>query len=83
MMLEELKLAPEDPDSPKKNGLATCLAFLVFGGIPALPYIIKMGIMKGNSHEWIPSLVLAIIVLFSLGFMKATLIGLNKWKSGL
>ena len=46
MMLEELKLASQDPDSPKKNGLATGISFLIFGGIPALPYIVKMGIMK-------------------------------------
>ena len=32
---------------------------------------------------WIPTVCLAVVVLFSLGFMKATLIGLNKLKSGL
>lgn len=42
MMVEELGLMPPDPDdSPAKNGLVTFTAFVIFGTVPLLPYVIE------------------------------------------
>lgn len=54
----------------------------MLGAIPALPYIISSGIINGSEQQWIAVVCIGIVELFSLGFAKAALIGLNKWKSG-
>lgn len=83
MMLEELGLVVEDEDVARKNGIVTFISFMLLGGIPAFPYIISAGIMNQDDPQWIPVICIGVVELFSLGFAKAALIGLNKWKSGL
>lgn len=83
MMLEELGLVIIDPIVAIKCGVATLISFMIFGTITALPYIISAGIIKDTSHPWIATICVGAFLLFSLGFMKAQLIGLNKWKAGL
>lgn len=66
----------------KKCGFATFLAFLLFGLLPVIPYIISSGIMKKQDQQWIAVIVIGAVELFSLGIGKAALIGLPVWKSG-
>lgn len=82
MMLEELGLVVEDEDVARKNGIVTFISFMILGVIPAFPYIISAGIMNQEDPQWIPVICIGAVELFSLGFAKAALIGLNKWKSG-
>jgi VIT1/CCC1 family predicted Fe2+/Mn2+ transporter len=56
---------------------------MVLGGIPALPYIISSGILKSEDQQVIAVICIGIVELFSLGFAKAAMIGLNVWKAGL
>lgn len=79
MMLEELGLVV-DESNPMWNGLVTFLSFAVFGFIPLIPYVIGSGIMKRNDHYLLTSLTLAAILLFSLGYAKAVLIGFGMTK---
>lgn len=82
MMLEELGLVVEDEEVARKCGVVTFISFLVLGAIPALPYIISAGIIGSQDQQWIAVICIGVIELFSLGFAKAAMIGLNKWKSG-
>lgn len=65
-----------------KCGVVTFFSFIIFGGIPAIPYIISAGILKNEEHQWIAVVCIGVVELFSLGFAKAALIGLQPWKSG-
>lgn len=73
----------EDEDVARKNGVVTLISFMILGGIPAIPYIISSGILKSEDQQWIAVICIGTVELFSLGFAKAALIGLNKVKSGL
>ena len=82
-MLEELGLVV-DNSNPMWNGLVTFISFIVFGFLPILPYVISAGINKDDqSHFMLICLVIGAIELFSLGFAKAVLVGLNAPKAGL
>lgn len=82
MMLEELGLVVDD-SSPFWNGAITLLSFIVFGFLPLIPYIISAGINGDAKTQFLLiSLIIGGIELFSLGFAKAVLLGLNKFKSG-
>lgn len=83
MMLEELGLVVMDEVVAIKCGLVTLISFMVLGGVPALPYFISAGILKDEKHQWVAVICIGVGELFALGFAKATLIGLNPWKSGL
>lgn len=83
MMLEELGMVVEDEVVARKNGAVTFVAFLILGGVPSLPYIISAGIIGSTDQQVVAVLCIGIVELFSLGFAKAALIGLNTWKSGL
>jgi len=51
MMVEELGLTSDDPhESPLKNGLVTLGAFLLFGCVPMVSYVIAVAI-KNPGHE--------------------------------
>lgn len=83
MMLEELGLVVEDEDVARKCGVVTLISFMILGGIPSIPYIISAGIIGSADHQWVAVICIGAVELFSLGFGKAALIGLNKWKSAL
>lgn len=81
-MLEELGLVVDD-SNPFWNGVVTFLSFVLFGFIPLIPYVISYGIKKDNHTQYLLiSLILGGVELFSLGFAKAVLVGLNRFKSG-
>jgi VIT1/CCC1 family predicted Fe2+/Mn2+ transporter len=83
MMLEELGMVVEDEIVARKCGIVTLIAFVVLGGIPALPYIISSGILKSEDQQVVAVICIGIVELFSLGFAKAAMIGLNVWKAGI
>jgi hypothetical protein len=56
---------------------------MIFGGIPAVPYIISCEIAQTNEQQPFPVIFIGVVLLFSLGWAKAALIGLKRWKSGL
>ena len=82
MMLEELGLVVDD-SNPLINGVVTFISFAVFGFLPLVPYVIGYGIQKDDKTQYmLISLIIGGVELFSLGFAKAVLIGLNKFKAG-
>ena len=82
MMLEELGLVVEDPIVAFKCGVVTLVSFMVLGGLPIIPYIISSAIQKNEHQQVIPVIAIGVVELFSLGFAKAAMIGLNRFKSG-
>jgi VIT1/CCC1 family predicted Fe2+/Mn2+ transporter len=78
-----LGLVVEEEDVARKNGVVTLVSFMILGAIPAIPYIISAGIIKSEDQQWIAVVCIGVVELFSLGFAKAALIGLNTIKSGL
>ena len=72
----------EDPIVAFKCGIVTLISFMVLGGLPIIPYIISSAISKSDHQQTIPVICIGIVELFSLGFAKAAMIGLNKFKSG-
>lgn len=83
MMLEELGLVVDD-SNPFWNGVVTFFSFVLFGFLPLIPYVIGYGIKKDDQTQYLLiSLILGGVELFSLGFAKAVLVGLNRLKSGL
>jgi len=83
MMLEELGLVVIDEKLALKCGVVTLIAFMLFGVLPALPYIISYGIIGSDSQQLAAVLAIGAVELFSLGYAKAAMIGLNPWKAGL
>ena len=66
-----------------KCGVATLIAFMILGALPAIPYFISWGIMKSTAPQTIPVIIIGVVQLFSLGLAKALMIGLNPLKSGI
>lgn len=81
-MLNKVRLAPIDPKTAKKCGIATFFSFLFFGLLPIVPYLVSVEIMHENTQEWVPVICLGAVELFSLGVGKGALIGLSRLKSG-
>ena len=83
MMLEELGLVIIDDIQALKCGIATMLAFMILGILPAIPYFISWSINRSNASQLIPVVIIGAVELFSLGMGKALMIGLNPFKSGI
>ncbi len=90
MMVEELQLMPPDEnDSPWVGGVWTCLAFIAFGTVPLLPFLIALmpvSILQINSDAQMnASVIVTVITLYILGILKSKLVeqGSNWNKSGL
>ena len=83
MMLEELGLVIGDESDAKKFGLLTFISFMIFGGIPIVPYIISCEIAQTYEQQLIPVICIGFFLLFGLGWAKGALIGLKRFKSGL
>lgn len=66
-----------------KCGIVTLISFMVFGALPSVPYIISSGILNSGDQQEIAVISIGAVELFALGFAKASLIGLNPWKSGM
>jgi len=77
MMVEELGLMPVDAsDSPIKNGLVTFVAFLVFGCVPLISYIVPVASDKQHDLDhvegaFIIASVVTLIAMFLLGALTA------------
>jgi len=88
MMVEELGMLPPDPEeSPARGGFVTFLAFVIFGLIPLLPYIIAAGI-SGTSTLNIGavfggSIAAVAITLFILGAITSRFTIHTWYKAGL
>lgn len=83
MMLEELGLVVDD-SSPFWGGVVTFFAFAIFGLLPLIPYIIGTGFGHDNQTQYTYwAIAIGIFELFSLGYAKAVLVGLNRYISGM
>lgn len=72
MMVEELGLMPvDDSDSPLKNGLVTFGAFLIFGCIPLISYIIPVAAHLWLEGAFIVACVVTLLAMFFLGTLTA------------
>jgi VIT1/CCC1 family predicted Fe2+/Mn2+ transporter len=71
MMVEELGLMPPDEnDSPAKNGLVTFAAFVIFGVIPLLPFVL-MGTTKASDQvNFVAACFLTGFTMLALGAAK-------------
>ena len=77
MMVEELGLMPPDEDdSPLKNGFITFGAFVTFGTVPLLPYVVaaiasdSAAIAEADAVFAI-AIVLTAIMMFTLGALTS------------
>lgn len=77
MMVEELDLNPEDENgSPAKQGIVMFSAFVLFGSIPLIAYVVShavsgvQGSGEGVNANFIVSCSLTIVTLFILGACK-------------
>lgn len=66
MMQYEIGMADPTDDNPAMNGLATFLAFILFGAAPILPYFFATPSME----TFYASLVLSILALIALGMIR-------------
>jgi len=88
MMAEELRLLPPDPeDDPWKGGVATCIAFMVFGSVPLLPFLLCLipGLdTVSDATQMRSAVLLTVATLFLLGVLKSRLVELGEswWRSG-
>ncbi|EGD79411.1 vacuolar iron family transporter [Salpingoeca rosetta] len=87
MMVEELGLMPPDTSvSPARKGLVMFTAFVVFGLIPLLSYLVLSSISFGghkNSVLFGIACALTALALFTLGAVKSRYIGQRWYVSGL
>lgn len=67
MMREEHGLAPEDFGKPMLHGFMTFLAFLVFGSIPILPYLLPLA----PGSEFPITIISTGIALMLVGFLRS------------
>jgi VIT1/CCC1 family predicted Fe2+/Mn2+ transporter len=56
---------------------------MIFGVLPSVPYIVSSGILSLDNQQEIAVICIGAVELFALGFGKASLIGLNPWKSAM
>lgn len=82
MMVEELGIIQEE-ESPLKNALVTFAAFITFGFIPVVTYVISRFIPNLQVNTFGLSCVLTSLTLFTLGALKVKVTGKNWFKSGL
>ena len=82
MMMEELGLVVGDESMAAKCGIASFIAYNIMGFLPGIPYVISV-LNNSKEHPIVPVLIIGSILLFSLGYAKAKVIGIDAWKSGL
>jgi VIT1/CCC1 family predicted Fe2+/Mn2+ transporter len=93
MMVEELGILPHDPDeAPWKSALTTFFAFIFFGAIPLIVYVVGVSVAldsnepasssKGTS-VWLIACAFVLITLFILGAIQSRFSHQPWWKSGL
>jgi VIT1/CCC1 family predicted Fe2+/Mn2+ transporter len=68
-----------DVEKPLRHGLATMLAFMVFGAVPLTAYLIP-GAM---APRFAAAALLALVALVALGILRARYVGKSRWRSTL
>ena len=66
MMQYEIGMADPTDDSPAMSGLATFIAFVIFGAAPLLPYFVS----EPTPGAFQASLVLSLLALVVLGLLR-------------
>ncbi len=66
MMRYELEMSSPEGENPWLNGIATFLAFISFGTIPLLPFIIT----PGDSNTFLYAIIATASALFLLGLLR-------------
>jgi vacuolar iron transporter family protein len=79
MVQEEYGLALRGP-SPAVAGAATFSVFLLAGALPLLPFLVPA---LGGQQYFIASGVVAIGVLFAIGYIKGIILDMPRWRAGL
>ncbi len=78
MMVEELHLLPPDENEvPWKSGVVTCVAFMIFGAVPLLPFLMAQFpslFSLTPEAQMNLAIVMTVVTLFLLGAFKATLV---------
>ena len=69
---------PEEESQPARHGIATCLAFIVAGAIPLLPYAASV---PAQSRGW-TSAALTLAALFALGAARGVVTRRRWWVAG-
>jgi VIT1/CCC1 family predicted Fe2+/Mn2+ transporter len=85
MMVEELNLMPVDEESSAlRGGLVTFGAFMLFGMVPLLPYLVNLvpGMHFSADAVLLCSCICTVLTLFGLGGFKGSIVGSSIWKSG-
>lgn len=67
MMREEHGLAPEEHDAPALHGIMTFIAFVLFGSIPVLPYLLAMA----PERRFLTAIIATGVALLILGLMRS------------
>ena len=66
MMQYEIGMSDPSDDSPAMNGLATFLAFILFGAAPLLPYFVA----EPTGETFIVSVIFSLAALVALGMLR-------------
>ncbi|TCP60559.1 VIT1/CCC1 family predicted Fe2+/Mn2+ transporter [Rhodovulum bhavnagarense] len=77
LMRYETGLAHPDEDSPAINGLATFIAFVLFGSVPLIPYFL----LPPEATALVLSLVATLAALIALGLLRWNATGLRLARS--
>ena len=84
MMVEELGLMPPDnDDSPMKNGLVTFAAFVLFGFVPLLSYVLAGATGASDAANFVAACALTGLTMLALGAAKAKFTNQSMLKSAL
>lgn len=77
MTAEKGMTPPDEEEKPWKNGLITLVAFLVFGCIPLLSFVVLIPFTNNETVKFIGACFMAILALAVLGIAKAKIAGQN------
>ncbi|KAG6749459.1 hypothetical protein NC652_032799 [Populus alba x Populus x berolinensis] len=69
--------APDEEGKPWKNGLITLVAFLVFGCLPLLSFVVLIPFTNNETVKFFGACFMAILALAVLGIAKAKIAGQN------
>jgi len=80
MMIHELRLFPEEFESPVKLGFIMAFYLIIGGIIPLIPFIVSLFVKIPFISAVISSIVLVLITLGIFGAMTTKYTGLSKWR---
>ncbi|BFH72720.1 VIT1/CCC1 transporter family protein [Sulfurisphaera javensis] len=83
MMIHELKLFPEEFESPGKLGLIMAMYLIIGGLIPLLPFIVSVFVKIPFMISVVISVILVLLTLGVFGLMTTKYTGLSKWRGAL